>query len=116
MTQGVTSPHNFCINECCDPQAFKALDKDGSGTISLEELGDALRKFGIYDDAKELLAEADANQVRLHSLSLPLSHTLSCVRAVRLHTLMFKTHGFPHNGLPARSSQPWLHFHTTTSA
>ncbi|KAI8473389.1 MAG: kinase-like domain-containing protein [Monoraphidium minutum] len=43
-------------------RAFKALDKDGSGTICIEELGAALRQFGIYDDAKELLASADANQ------------------------------------------------------
>lgn len=43
-------------------KAFKQLDKDGSGTISVDELADALRKFGIYDDAKELLASADANQ------------------------------------------------------
>jgi hypothetical protein len=44
-------------------QAFKQLDRDGSGTISLDELSDALRRFGIYDDAKELLASADTNQV-----------------------------------------------------
>lgn len=42
-------------------KAFKQLDKDGSGTISLEELADALRTFGIYDDAKDLLASADTN-------------------------------------------------------
>lgn len=42
-------------------KAFKQLDKDGSGTISTEELGDALRQFGIYDDARELLASADSN-------------------------------------------------------
>lgn len=45
-------------------KAFRALDRDGSGAISLEELADALKRFGIYDDAKELLASADANQVR----------------------------------------------------
>jgi hypothetical protein len=45
-------------------QAFKQLDKDGSGTISLDELAEALRRFGIYDDAKELLASADENDVR----------------------------------------------------
>ncbi|GBF87688.1 calcium-dependent kinase [Raphidocelis subcapitata] len=43
-------------------KAFKQLDRDGSGTISLDELSDALRRFGIYDDAKELLASADTNQ------------------------------------------------------
>jgi hypothetical protein len=42
-------------------QAFKQLDKDGSGTITIEELSEALRVFGIYDDAKELLASADTN-------------------------------------------------------
>lgn len=42
-------------------QAFKQLDKDGSGTISIDELADALRQFGIYEDAKDLLATADAN-------------------------------------------------------
>lgn len=42
-------------------QAFKQLDKDGSGTITIEELADALRQFGIYDDAKALLATADTN-------------------------------------------------------
>jgi hypothetical protein len=42
-------------------QAFKQLDKDGSGTISIEELAEALRKFGIYDNARELLATADKN-------------------------------------------------------
>ena len=34
---------------------------DGSGTISIDELSDALRRFGIYDDAKDLLAQADTN-------------------------------------------------------
>jgi calcium-dependent protein kinase len=43
-------------------QAFKQLDKDGSGTISIDELSEALRQFGIYDDAKELLESADSNQ------------------------------------------------------
>lgn len=42
-------------------RAFKQLDKDGSGTITIEELSEALRQFGIYDDAKELLASADTN-------------------------------------------------------
>lgn len=43
------------------PQAFKQIDKDGSGTISVSELEQELKKFGIYDDAKELLATADTN-------------------------------------------------------
>nr|QBB20011.1 putative calcium dependent protein kinase [Ettlia sp. YC001] len=42
-------------------KAFKQLDKDGSGTISIDELSDALRRFGIYDDAKDLLSQADTN-------------------------------------------------------
>ncbi|PNH07749.1 Calcium-dependent protein kinase 17 [Tetrabaena socialis] len=41
--------------------AFKQIDKDGSGTISVAELEQELKKFGIYDDAKELLATADTN-------------------------------------------------------
>ncbi|GFR51827.1 hypothetical protein Agub_g14290 [Astrephomene gubernaculifera] len=41
--------------------AFKQIDKDGSGTISVAELEVELKKFGIYDDAKELLATADTN-------------------------------------------------------
>ncbi|KIY95244.1 hypothetical protein MNEG_12717 [Monoraphidium neglectum] len=43
-------------------RAFKALDKDGSGSISIDELGEALRGFGIFDDAKALLAGADTNK------------------------------------------------------
>jgi len=42
-------------------KAFRQMDKDGSGTISVSELSEALRKFGIYDDAKEMLASADTN-------------------------------------------------------
>jgi hypothetical protein len=42
-------------------QAFKQIDKDGSGTISVAELEGELKKFGIYDDAKELLSSADTN-------------------------------------------------------
>lgn len=42
-------------------KAFATMDKDGNGTISLEELSVALKQFGIYDDAKELLASADSN-------------------------------------------------------
>lgn len=41
--------------------AFKSIDHDGSGTISVVELSDELKKFGIYDDAKELLTSADTN-------------------------------------------------------
>lgn len=39
----------------------RELDKDGSGTISIEELSDALKRFGIFDDAKKLLDTADTN-------------------------------------------------------
>jgi calcium-dependent protein kinase len=42
-------------------KSFQQLDKDGSGTISIDELADALKTFGIYDDAKELLETADKN-------------------------------------------------------
>lgn len=42
-------------------KAFKQIDEDNSGTISVSELADSLKKFGIYDDAKELLASADTN-------------------------------------------------------
>lgn len=42
-------------------QAFKQIDKDGSGTISVVELESELKRFGIYDDARELLASADTN-------------------------------------------------------
>lgn len=43
-------------------RAFQALDLDSSGAISADELRAALEKFGLADDdAKELLASADAN-------------------------------------------------------
>jgi calcium-dependent protein kinase len=59
----VTSSTADCASRSlrCTPQAFKQLDKDSSGTITIEELSEALRQFGIYDDAKELLASADTN-------------------------------------------------------
>ncbi len=46
------------------PKAFKDLDKDGSGAISADELGAALQRFGIADDAESLLASADSDNVR----------------------------------------------------
>lgn len=47
---------------------LRELDKDGSGTISIDELGEALKRFGIFDDAKKLLETADTNgeSVRAH--------------------------------------------------
>ncbi len=42
-------------------KAFSQLDKDGSGTISVQELSAALKQFGVYDDAAALLATADKN-------------------------------------------------------
>lgn len=41
--------------------AFKELDRDGSGTITVEELAHALKKFNVFDDAASLLATADSN-------------------------------------------------------
>lgn len=63
--KSAAAKHLLLPNICCclhlPPQAFKQLDKDASGTITIEELSEALRVFGIYDDAKELLASADTN-------------------------------------------------------
>lgn len=42
-------------------KAFMQLDRDKSGTISIDELSAALRQFGVYDDAATLLATADKN-------------------------------------------------------
>uniref|UniRef100_A0A7S0RNC7 Calcium-dependent protein kinase n=1 Tax=Chlamydomonas leiostraca TaxID=1034604 RepID=A0A7S0RNC7_9CHLO len=42
-------------------KTFMQLDRDGSGTISIDELSAALRQFGVYDDAATLLATADKN-------------------------------------------------------
>lgn len=44
-------------------KAFKNLDKDGSGSISVDELSGALKQFGIYDDAAKLLDSADKDKV-----------------------------------------------------
>mmetsp|Transcript_9123 Transcript_9123/g.15943 ORF Transcript_9123/g.15943 Transcript_9123/m.15943 type:complete len:479 (-) Transcript_9123:616-2052(-) len=40
-------------------KAFMQLDRDGSGTISVDELSIALKKFNVFDDAAALLATAD---------------------------------------------------------
>ena len=42
-------------------KAFAQLDRDGSGSISVEELSIALKQFGVFDDAAVLLATADKN-------------------------------------------------------
>ncbi|KXZ53910.1 hypothetical protein GPECTOR_6g828 [Gonium pectorale] len=39
--------------------AFRSMDADGNGKISVAELGAELRRMGIADDARELLATAD---------------------------------------------------------
>jgi Ca2+-binding EF-hand superfamily protein len=45
-------------------KAFKALDRDGSGTICADELADAMKRLGVAgDDAAKLLESADTNQV-----------------------------------------------------
>lgn len=41
--------------------ACRQIDTDDSGTISVSELGDALKRFGIYDSAADMLASADKN-------------------------------------------------------
>lgn len=50
--------HHFCL---LSVRPCLQLDKDASGTISLDELSQALQQFGVYDDAKALLASADTN-------------------------------------------------------
>lgn len=42
-------------------KAFKQLDTDDSGTISSDELAAMLKQFGIFEDAKDMLASADTN-------------------------------------------------------
>ena len=50
--------------------AFSYFDKDGSGYITLDELQQACREFGLDDvHLEEIIKEADQNNVRL---SLPL--------------------------------------------
>ncbi|KAF5832485.1 hypothetical protein DUNSADRAFT_11607 [Dunaliella salina] len=43
-------------------KAFEDIDRDGSGQISVDELSESLKKFGVYDNAAELLASADKNK------------------------------------------------------
>lgn len=44
-------------------KAFEQLDQDKSGTITVDELSIALKQFGVFESAQELLASADKNQV-----------------------------------------------------
>lgn len=44
-------------------KAFEEIDKDGSGSISVDELAVALKNFNVVDNAQELLASADKNKV-----------------------------------------------------
>lgn len=61
----------------------RELDRDGSGTISIEELSDALKRFGIFDDAKKLLDTADTNgePPGSHNNGLPSTGALCVVRS-----------------------------------
>jgi hypothetical protein len=43
------------------PPLRRQIDTDGSGTISVAELGESLKAFGIYDSASDLLHSADKN-------------------------------------------------------
>lgn len=44
------------------PCVVFSLPRDGSGTIDISELADALKQFGIYgSDEQELLKSADTN-------------------------------------------------------
>ncbi len=45
-------------------KAFDLLDKDGNGTISTSELGEAMRSTGLDpsdDELKEMIKRADAD-------------------------------------------------------
>lgn len=46
-------------------KAFEQIDTDNSGQISIDELSHALKAFGVYDNAQELLASADKNKASL---------------------------------------------------
>lgn len=50
--------------------AFQHFDKDNSGYITMEELEQALREFGMNDgrDIKEIISEVDGDNVRNNSL------------------------------------------------
>ncbi len=57
-------------------KAFAQLDRDGSGTISVDELRHALKQFGVYDDAAQLLSIADKNgDVSAHRHTHSRTHT-----------------------------------------
>ncbi|WZZ38195.1 hypothetical protein YC2023_034454 [Brassica napus] len=49
--------------------AFQHFDKDNSGYITMEELEQALREFGMSDgrDIKEIISEVDGDNVRNNS-------------------------------------------------
>ena len=49
--------------------AFQHFDKDNSGYITMEELEQALREFGMNDgrDIKEIISEVDGDNVRNNS-------------------------------------------------
>ncbi len=53
-------------------KAFDLLDKDGNGTISTSELGEAMRSTGLDpsdDDLKEMIKKADADKSGTLNLS-----------------------------------------------
>jgi Ca2+-binding EF-hand superfamily protein len=43
------------VRSCLGPQAFKTFDKDGSGSLTVEEIMDGLTAIGIEYDKEILL-------------------------------------------------------------